>query len=148
MKIQINSKEALERLIGDDKEMEIAIKKAIINQFATQYLKSVANSEIMNSLKKAVTEEVDKEVERYIEKVPGWISHSFKAKPELQVVINKTIDESLSEMVKAQVKEEIANIDKEVKQHLGYQLDVICDKITKENIDRLVKFKLQKMIEQ
>lgn len=60
MKIQINSLVALERLIGDDKEMEITVKTSVINEFAKSYIKSVANSEIVDTIKKAILDEVKK----------------------------------------------------------------------------------------
>lgn len=47
MKIQINSLEALTRLIGDDKEMEISVKQAVLDGFAKRYLKSLVNNKIM-----------------------------------------------------------------------------------------------------
>ena len=55
MKIQINSLEALERLIGNDKEMEISVKQSILNEFAKKHLKSIANSEAMLSIASYVT---------------------------------------------------------------------------------------------
>ena len=38
-KIQINSLEALERLIGGDTELEIEVRNSIVQEFAKKYLK-------------------------------------------------------------------------------------------------------------
>ena len=148
MKIQINSKEALERLIGDDKEMEIAIKNAVINQFAKQYLKSVANDEIMRELKVAVLAEVEAEVARHVERVPAFGMSCFKARPGLKEAVKDATKEALRELVKEAIEERMSDVDGEVKQLLGYKLDIICDKVSERNIDRLVQSKLRKLIEE
>lgn len=84
MKIQINSLAALERLIGDDKEMEVAVKSSIINNFAKNYLKGIAHSEILNALKKAVLAEIELVLRTVVEKTSGWGGGVYKAKPELK----------------------------------------------------------------
>lgn len=148
MKIQINSKEALERLIGDDKEMEIAIKSAVINQFAKQYLKSVANDEIIRELKAAVLAEVEAEVARHVELAPVFSVSRFKARPELKKAIQNATKEALRELVKEAIEERMSDVEEEIKQLLGYKLDIICDKVSERNIDRLVQSKLRKLIEE
>ena len=42
-KIQINSLAALERLIGNDNEIEIEIRNSIVQEFAKKHLKSIAH---------------------------------------------------------------------------------------------------------
>lgn len=42
-KIQINSLEALERLIGNDTELEMELRSTIVQEFSKKFLKSVAN---------------------------------------------------------------------------------------------------------
>lgn len=148
MKIQINSKEALERLIGDDKEMEIAIKNAVINQFAKQYLKSVANDEILQELKAAVLAEVEAEVAKHVECVPAYGMSRFKARPELKEAVKDATVEALRELVKEAIEEQMSDVEKEVKGLLGYKLDIICNKVSERNIDRLVQSKLRKLIEE
>lgn len=148
MKIQINSKEALERLIGDDKEMEIAIKNTIIDRFAKQYLKSVANSEIVRELKVAVLAEVEAEVARHVERLPTYGISCFKARTELKEAIKNAAKEALRDLVKETIEEQMSDVEKEVKQLLGYKLDIICDKVSEQNIDRLVQRKLRKLIEE
>lgn len=46
-KIQINSLEALERLIGGDTELEIEVRNSIVQEFAKKYLKGIINEELM-----------------------------------------------------------------------------------------------------
>ena len=42
-KIQINSLDALERLIGGDTELEIEVRNSVIQKFAEKHLKPLAN---------------------------------------------------------------------------------------------------------
>lgn len=46
MKLQINSLEALERLIGGDTEVEIEIRNNIVQSFAKKHLKAIANDTV------------------------------------------------------------------------------------------------------
>lgn len=63
VKIQINSLEALERLIGGNSEMEIELRKAIVLDFAKRHLKPLVadlTAQYSSVIRKAVQEEVDK----------------------------------------------------------------------------------------
>lgn len=60
VKIQINSLEALERLIGEDKELEIVVKESIINEFAKNHLKAVINNEFLKDLKCEIMKDLKK----------------------------------------------------------------------------------------
>lgn len=50
IKIQINSVEALERLLGDDPQLDIEVRNNVIQRFAETHLKKVANSEMIREL--------------------------------------------------------------------------------------------------
>jgi len=60
-KIQINSLEALERLIGNDNELEIEIRNSIVANFTKKYLKDLAKSDLMTDTAKAIQEEIKTE---------------------------------------------------------------------------------------
>jgi len=50
MKIQINSLEALERLIGGDTQVEIEIRNSIVQEFTKKYLKALVNETIASEV--------------------------------------------------------------------------------------------------
>lgn len=147
MKLQINSKEALERLIGEDKEVEISIKAAIVNQFAKQYLKSVANSAVMDEIKRAVIREVKEETKDYIGKT-NWGNEYFVKDENLKNAIRKCVKEALDSLIREAVKEQFAPLEQEVKFRLGVATDSTLSKVSERAIDRLVKERLLKMIAQ
>ncbi|MBD5224229.1 MAG: hypothetical protein HDS71_09345 [Bacteroidales bacterium] len=123
MKLQINSKEALERLIGEDKEVEISIKAAIVNQFAKQYLKSVANSAVMDEIKRAVIREVKEETKDYIGKT-NWGNDYFVKDENLKNAIRKCVKEELDNLIREAVKEQFTPLEQEVKFRLGVATDL------------------------
>lgn len=153
MKIQINSLAALERLIGDDKEMEITVKKSVINGFAKSYIKSIANSEIVDTIKKAVLNEV---------KRTDYFGLLVQNKSEF-CGINYLLSNKAKELVKIQVKreiedliqKEIAPIREEITAEIRNRLDLmslsvsqcIREEVQKETIDKLVQKILKDLLD-
>ena len=64
VKIQINSKDALERLIGEDDTMEIEVRNSAMAAFAQGAVKSVVNADKIRDEIIALKEQALKEVER------------------------------------------------------------------------------------
>jgi len=58
MKIQINSLAALERLLGNDTELEMDIRNSVADSFAKKYLKAVASKYLEEETQKRLEEEV------------------------------------------------------------------------------------------
>jgi len=59
IKIQINSLEALERLIGGDNELELQIRTSIVHEFTNKHLKSLATSKLMKDTENAIMNEIE-----------------------------------------------------------------------------------------
>lgn len=72
----------------------------------------------------------------------------FKARPGLKEAVQDATKEALRELVKEAIEERMSDVEGEIKQLLGYKLDLICDKVSERNIDRLVQSKLRKLIEE
>lgn len=58
IKIQINSVEALERLIGGDTETEIEIRNSVVQEFAKRHLKAVTQEQMTVALKNTIIQEI------------------------------------------------------------------------------------------
>lgn len=75
-KIQINSLEALERLIGNDNELEIQVRNNIVQEFAKKHLKAIANETTfqneITTFKRKLQEEFDKKLEESIDTVKRY----------------------------------------------------------------------------
>lgn len=155
MKVQINSLQALERLIGDDREMEITVKQSIINEFAKSHIKSVANSEASLRLKAEILEEVKKS--NYFGLLTpnkssstrfsrGWLlSDDLKKKVKIQV--EREMDYFISDTI-ASIREELA---KEIRGRLDLMAESVSrsirEEVQKETIDRLVQKKLKDLLD-
>lgn len=153
MKIQINSLAALERLIGDDKEMEITVKTSVINEFAKSYIKSVANSEIVDTIKKAILDEVKKT--DYFGLLVQDKSNRYRT--------DYLLSDDAKELVKTQVRQEIDNliletvtpIREEIVGEIRSRLDLmslsvsqcIREEVQKETIDKLVQKRLKDLLD-
>lgn len=149
MKIQINSLEALERLIGNDKEMEISVKQSILNEFAKKHLKSIANSNAMLSIASHVTKEL-KESGFYgiLERKSydnTYLSEEAKSLVKLQV--RREIDNTISE--------EVSKIRETLVQDIKIRLDLMAlsvsecirEEVQKETIEKLVQTRLKDLME-
>lgn len=153
MKIQINSLEALQRLIGGDKEMEITVKSSIINEFAKSYIKSVANSEIVDTIKKAVLEEIKKT--DYFGLLAqctrgGWSTSYMLSKDAKELVktqVRREMDQLISDTV-APIREELV---KDIRDRLELMsLSVsqcIREEVQKETIEKLVQKRLKDLLD-
>lgn len=156
MKIQINSLEALERLIGDDKEMEISVKQSILSEFAKKHLKSIANSEAMETLKREVLKEL-KETGFYgllkkIESKDMFYREFTLLTSETKELIKKQVKDEVDSLI----SEEIAKIRGGIVQDINDRLNLMAlsvsqcirEEIQKETLDKLVQKKLRDLIKE
>ena len=152
IKIQINSLEALERLIGGETQLEIDLRGAIVQEFAKKYLKNVADEYIMDKAKK--------EAYAYIQdnffKTTGYFSKtqvmnsSFKeeiekvVKSEFSILVNKLIrdymesDETIV-MIKKRIDDKVIATAARIEEELA-------DTILSKRIDDLVTKKLKERL--
>jgi hypothetical protein len=151
MKVQINSLEALERLIGNDKEMEITVKSSIINAFAKNYLKSIANSTIMDKLVSTVKKEIEKTNYFGLLKTQqsGWNTYTClteEAKGKIKSEIDSIISSEIREGVNEYRKELKAIIKERLDCYTGDITSSLKEEVVKGTIDKMVKEKLAKML--
>lgn len=153
MKVQINSLTALERLIGDDKEMEITVKSSIINEFAKSYIKSVANSEIVDMIKKAVLEEIKKT--DYFGLLAqctrgGWSTSYMLSKDAKELVrtqVRREMDQLISDTVEPIRKELVDDIRSRLDLMSSSVSQCIREEVQKETIDKLVQKRLKDLLD-
>lgn len=138
MKIQINSLEALERLIGGDTDVEIEIRNSIVQEFAKNHLKAVVASASVdswvNSFKKQLAEIVARQCYDKLGSVDwrGTVTISPQIKSELTSKADAAARAAVSEAVTA-ATEKVTNhftperlealIDKRADALLSYSID-------------------------
>jgi len=146
-KIQINSLEALERLIGNDNELEIEIRNSVVQNFSKKYLKNIADEEILknevNAIKKYTSEE-------FFTKTRENYRDVYQFKPEVLEKIKSDINYSIriqfAEIISDLIKKR--NIANKLEEELNKASDFIVNELTSSTIeDRLNKLVDKKLKE-
>ena len=111
--IQLNSVEAIERLIGGDGELEIAIRNNVVQKFAERHLKPLLNSDITRKFYREAEEGIlalqQNAIEREIGKFKSsGYSRTFTPTPELRKAVDETIDTAIREYVRTAVDAAVA----------------------------------------
>ncbi|GAB3753919.1 hypothetical protein [Spirosoma pomorum] len=135
--LQINSLEALERLIGGDTEMEIDIRRSVVDAFSDKYIKPVAIQRmdgIVSSLIAPAKTELQKEIGKYFttKSVGGWGGQSTlvladshknifveKAKELIDDATKSAIDQAVSE-AKTVINERVNKAIKDIQTHIDW----------------------------
>lgn len=138
-KIQINSLEALERLIGNDNELEIQLRNAVVQEFTTKHLKAVANEELLKNASKAIIEEIKLEFFEisnkgtYNEKV--YLKDKFKE--EFRDEVKRAYRQSMTEFVYEELGEQ--NTKEKVKTALEDATANILNQLAPEVLERRIE---------
>lgn len=149
-KIQINSLEALERLIGNDNELEMEIRNNIVQEFAKKHFKSLVNEpafyETINKCKESLKSEVDLKITESIGEIKqdSYWSKSIVLKPEIKSKIDITVATQLSNEIAMAVQNAITQIktNEDIESRIKKQIDYYVN----DYIVRCVKEKLSEAI--
>lgn len=150
MKVQINSLQALQRLIDEDEELKLQIKATVLNSLAKNALKATLNGEFADAMSRAIKDELadSNAIGAYIQKSTNSIIPRYIPTEAFKQVIHSEVRSAFRELI----KEEIAELESEAKQMVNDSIQStigdICTRVSEANIDRLVREKLKKMIEQ
>ena len=152
--IQLNSLEALERLIGGDAQLEIDIRNSVVQSFAEKHLKAIASSEAVAAKCKQVSTAVDTAFRAEVEQRIGNITKNFDGTVRaitLRTEVRSELSEAINERVKTAVRdatresldkfvEQIpALVDAAVKHRVTYELDEIVKNRVREAIANALK---------
>lgn len=148
MKIQLNSLEALERLIGGDSEVEIEIRNSIVQEFTKKHLKALVNEilakeviqEAARQAKNQLREEFFKRegniYTKYFltEEVKKDLYHNFRMELYKEIIEEIKLPEQKQKMI------DVANeaIEYGIKEYAGeYIKKQMENKIRKEILEKL-----------
>jgi len=148
--IQINSLEALERLIGGDAQVEVEVRNSVVQKFAEKHLKPLANCEpitaTLNAIKaeilKIVQEKCEKDIATFKNDWYGRIS-DVKLRSEIKSEIDSQVRNVVDDTIRKAVDEAIkfwannAELEKRVEKRFEYY--------TTEHINATVKARLEKV---
>lgn len=99
---------ALERLIGGDSELEIALREQIVDQFIKTHLKTAIESKVLKSLHKEIDATVDKVVRDTLYGAPAEGLFRGRALSEhFQRIVRAYVDQRIDADVRACVDEKL-----------------------------------------
>lgn len=105
MKVQINSKEALDRLINGDEEFEITIKNTILNEITHKYLKSIAHDKIMSEVNAAVANVITSY--DYDGLIKRSTYNSITGTAKLKELVSKMVGEAIREVIAEEINKRL-----------------------------------------
>lgn len=150
--IQINSLEALERLLGGDTAFEMRVRQAVAVAFAQKHLKPILESkhfkDTLASAEKVIClsaeETIKEEIGQIVQKGKGFDrKYVAEVAPKLQEQLKKQIDTFVAAEIERLVSERISAID--FKSIEGYIDRLVKGKVGDE-VNRRVKERFEKAL--
>jgi hypothetical protein len=155
IKIQINSLQALERLIGGDSEIEVEIRGNIVHEFSKKHLKSIVATDAMKDAANHVVDEIRNELKTFMlteVKKSGSFWSTVVIKPELRKELLETAKYGLMEELRQEIKSNLKidelreSIQTQAEKAAKYIAEELTNESLEEQIDLKVKQKLKEML--
>ena len=148
IKIQINSLEALERLLGDEETMEIEVRKSVIEGFAKGFVKSATTSKEIakevNELKEGAKVAAVEYAQGLVggEKRNGW-STSVELHDDVKEKIRRQVNMEFAQIVEEEVRAKTA----EVKEYINKRVDGYIESYVRKALNKEVILRINTAIE-
>jgi hypothetical protein len=138
VKLQINSLEALERLIGNDTDLELQLRQQVAAEFAKKYLKAIVQDEWFQKWMQSLKEELQKTFANMVKEEIGEVY--FSAFGPETVRVNK-----LGPALQTKIREESVKVAQKIimkaslseEQMMDIALKVAEEKVRKEFMQTL-----------
>ena len=141
VKIQINSLEALERLIGGDTGLEVDLRASVVAAFTRRYLKDIVATEAIQQAKEDIETQIKNEAFRYIgaEYTNGKFGKYLKLSPafleRVRIEAEHAVTEKVSAILSTMTDDLVANLlkhrDEVVNTAVSEVVSILEGKITK-----------------
>lgn len=146
MKIQINSLEALERLIGGDSELEFDIRQSVAEAFTKKHLKSLATAELIEKARIAISKELTNEFFVIKDSMPIKLNYKYQQQLQegLDSFLNKQVEALLSNAIEQNaslIKLKILIDEQVLRIGRMWSTEAITQRINSE-VDKKIKDKL------
>ena len=148
MKLQINSLEALERLIGGDTEIEVDVRNNIVEAFAKKYLKSIVQSANFSGLQSRVLKDLEAEVDAAVAKEVGTVRRAYQgAAPTVQLrdAIRSSIQTAVVEVIKPLVENATAEFTSRYTTTIQAMVDKAINAEFQKRVDAAVEARLKEI---
>lgn len=151
MKLQLNSKEALDRLIGGDSELEMHIRNNIVQEFTKKHLKALTETDLMKQSIKDITNAIERETTQYFGEYKGNWNRELQLKQEIKDMINNHISYWVENQIGKKVREEVdkvINLDVRIEKAVQSKIDYINSNYFNDQVNKEVERRIKQIKEQ
>ncbi len=150
-KIQINSLEALERLIGNDNELEMEIRNSIVQEFTKKHLKVIANENVNRHIS-----DFNRGIQDYARDLLGKYVNDPQASWRRTYIINNEVEQTIkavsrneaAKLINAEILKLIEAETNNAVEKIKALIDERVDHLTSAYIQEKVNERLQKIKDQ
>lgn len=140
--LQINSLEALERLIGGDSQMEFDIRQSVVEAFCKKHLKSVTQEQSLKLVERAIVEQIRNEL--FVGGNYNMLSTPYK--DYIKREADKIITYEISVLIDEKIKQKSQELDKIIQERIDYQEREFKNFNTDEMIDKIVDRRIKEKL--
>ncbi len=148
--LQINSLDALERLLGGDTELEVSMRQGVASAFAVRYLTGVITPE----MQKAVTDEVAQRTQAALIETCGKFGAFARRngirfdlhpsfidgiKAETVKAVDARVQELVTGAIKAAVERYESTVEREVNRSVSVRLEAVIERRVKEKFEEALR---------
>lgn len=145
IKIQINDRSALERLIGGDSQLEIEARNSIVQDFAKKYLKVQIEHYIDNAARSTVVEVLKEE---------NYLDTKFynTLTPQFKEVIKRQVDKYINELIfnntvtSPLISKLLETVELQIQQAANTITNQLSEKVLEGKLDRMVDAKIKQKL--
>lgn len=141
MKIQINSLKALERLIGNDNELEMEIRNSVAQNFAKIYLKGIIQGWDITPFIKFIRSYID---DNYFTESLGKVYLKLDVIKKIEAAISEKFDSLIHRIIFKKIEEYTEEhveklIEEQFKEYTKRYFDKMVEVAAIEKINKLIK---------
>jgi len=140
IKLQINSLDAIERLIGGDSELEIEVRASVVEAFMKKHINSIVNSKVTEAVKRDILSEL-------IIPAKGYNSYdalTVKTKELLKAEIDGQFRKIANDALNAYLAE--GGLDQLMKEKAAYVADTLTARTIDVKFDQYVDIAIKKKL--
>ncbi len=142
--IQINSLEALERLIGNDEELRVSLRNSVIQNFSKTYFKNIANEISESAIRRTMVEEFKKIYTKEVKvgyRTETHLSEDFK--DQIRKVIRNELDDFVINEASSIHQQAVEKYEEIVSIYSGHLADKLTDESFQERLNKEVDKKIK-----
>lgn len=152
--LQINSLDALEKLIGGDSQIEIDIRNSTAYAFTKKHIKNFIDDNFAAKIASDIKRELSQDFKTEIQNLFGWYRDEqyltrFKLNDEMKKMVSEAVLNVAKETVQNYIKEYLENLSKDkspLLQDAKKHISVFVGKIIQDNCNAVIPGLVKKMI--